>query len=162
MGSGKSSIGRILSSLTGYAFVDTDQLLEQEAGLPIPAIFKQYGEAHFRALETAVLRRLIGRLGLIVATGGGIILSQENRTLLHEIGPVIWLDASTEHLHRRVKRSKRPLLQTENPRHTLEALYRTREPLYHEASDIRIDSENLTHQQTADAVLAAVEKFCPR
>ncbi len=156
MGSGKSSIGRILSSITSYAFVDTDQLIVQEAGLPIPAIFKRYGEEHFRALETAVLRSLAGRVGLIVATGGGVILSPENRRTLREIGPVVWLDASADHLYRRVKRSKRPLLQTDNPRRTLEDLYAAREPLYREASDFRIDSGTLSHQQTAEAVLSAV------
>lgn len=156
MGSGKSSIGRILSSLTGYAFVDTDQLIVQEAGLPISAIFKQHGEEHFRALETSVLRSLTGRVGLIVATGGGVILSPDNRGILRQIGPVVWLDASTEHLHRRVKRSNRPLLQTKDPRRTLEGLYAAREPLYREASDFRIDSGKLSHQQTAEAVLAAV------
>lgn len=159
MGSGKSSIGRVLSSLTNYAFVDTDQLLTQEAGLPIPEIFKQHGESYFRTLETAVLRGLVGRIGLIVATGGGVILSAENRFLLRQIGPVIWLDASPDHLYRRVHRSKRPLLQTENPRQTLEDLYHAREPLYREVANIRIDSENLSHHQTAKAVLAAVDKI---
>lgn len=158
MGSGKSSVGRILSSLTGYALVDTDTLVAQEAGKSIPAIFQQHGEEHFRALETKALESLVGRIGLIVATGGGVILSAENRALLHRIGPVVWLDASTDHLHQRVKHSKRPLLQTEDPRRTLEELYTAREPLYREASDIRIDSGKLTHRQTAEAVLAAVSR----
>ncbi len=158
MGSGKSSVGRILSSLTGYALVDTDNLVVQEAGLPIPAIFKQHGEEYFRVLESKVLEGLVGRLGLIVATGGGVIVSAENRALLRRIGPVVWLDASTDHLHQRVKHSRRPLLQTEDPRRTLEELYRAREPLYREASDIRIDSTRLTHRQTAESVLAAMRE----
>ena len=73
MGSGKSSVGRILSSLTGFALVDTDTLVAQEAGQSINAIFKQHGEEHFRALETKVLQSLAGRIGLIVATGGGVV-----------------------------------------------------------------------------------------
>lgn len=158
MGSGKSSVGRILSSLTGYALVDTDNLVVQEAGMPIPAIFKQHGEEYFRTLESKVLEGLVGRLGLIVATGGGVITSAGNRALLRRIGPVVWLDASTDHLHQRVKHSKRPLLQTEDPRRTLEDLYRAREPLYREASDFRIDSTRLTHRQTAESVLAALRK----
>lgn len=156
MGSGKSSVGRILSSLTGYALVDTDTLVAQEAGQSIPAIFKQHGEGHFRALETRVLESLVGRIGLIVATGGGVVVSPANRALLRQIGPVVWLDASTDHLHQRVKHSKRPLLQTEDPRRTLEELYAAREPLYRESSDVRIDSGKLTHRQTAEAVLAAL------
>jgi shikimate kinase len=156
MGSGKSSVGRILSSLTGFALVDTDNLVAIDAGMPIPEIFRQHGEEHFRSLETEALRRLVGRIGLIVATGGGVILSEENRRLLREIGPVVWLDASTDQLHQRVKHSKRPLLQTDDPRRTLEELYRSRENLYHEAATVRIDSTHLTHRQTAEAILATL------
>ena len=156
MGSGKSSVGRILASLTGYALVDTDTLVAQEAGMSIPAIFKQHGEEHFRGIETRVLRSLVGRLGLIVATGGGVIISGENRGILPQIGPVVWLDATPEQLHQRVKHSKRPLLRTADPRRTLEELYLAREPLYREAATVRIDSGKLSHRQTAEAVLAAL------
>jgi shikimate kinase len=158
MGSGKSSVGRILSSLTGFALVDTDTLVAQEAAQSIPAIFKQHGEEHFRALETKVLQTLVGRIGLIIATGGGIITVEKNRKILPEIGPVVWLDASPEHLYQRVKHSKRPLLQTADPRRTVEDLYRQREPLYKEASTLRIDSSHLTHRQTAEAVLAMLQQ----
>jgi shikimate kinase len=158
MGSGKSSVGRILSSLTGFALVDTDTLVAQEAGQSIPAIFKQHGEEHFRALETKVLQSLVGRIGLIIATGGGIITVEENRKLLPQIGPVVWLDASPDHLYQRVKHSKRPLLQTANPRRTVEELYRQRESLYREAATLRIDSSTLTHRQTAEAVLATLQQ----
>ena len=154
MGSGKSSVGRILSSLTGFALVDTDTLVAREAGQSIPAIFKRHGEAYFRALETKILQSLIGRIGLIVATGGGVIAAEENRRLLPQIGPVVWLDASPEQLYQRVKHSKRPLLQSADPRQTLEELYHQRESLYREAAAIRIDSDALTHRQTAEAVLA--------
>ena len=156
MGSGKSSVGRILSSLTGFALVDTDNLVAIDAGMPIPEIFRQHGEDHFRSLETEALRRLVGRIGLIVATGGGVILSEENRLLLREIGPVVWLDASTDQLHQRVKHSKRPLLQTDDPRRTLEELYCSRENLYREAATVHIDSTHLTHRQTAEAILATL------
>jgi shikimate kinase len=158
MGSGKSSVGRILSSLTGFALVDTDTLVAQEAGQTIPAIFKQHGEQHFRTLETKVLQSLIGRIGLIIATGGGVITVEENRRLLPQVGPVVWLDASPEHLYQRVKNSKRPLLQTADPRRTVEELYRQREPLYRDAATIRIDSSHLTHRQTAEAILATLQQ----
>ena len=154
MGSGKSSVGRILSSLTGFALVDTDALVAREAGQSIPVIFKEQGEEHFRALETKVLQGLVGRIGLIVATGGGIITSGQNRELLPQIGPVVWLDASPEHLYQRVKHSNRPLLQTADPRRTLGELYAERESLYAGTAAIRIDSAALTHRQTAEAVLA--------
>lgn len=150
-------MGRILSSITGFALVDTDDLVVREAGMPIPDIFQQHGEEHFRKLETKVLQGLVGRIGLVVATGGGVILSAENRSIMPTIGPVVWLDADPDELHHRVKHSKRPLLQTEDPRRTLEELYRAREPLYREATMVRIDSSHLTHRQTAEAVLAALK-----
>ena len=158
MGSGKSSVGRIVSSLTGFALVDTDTLVAQKAGKSIPDIFRSEGEEHFRQLEAEVLRGLVGRIGLVVATGGGVIVSEENRQLLPQIGPVVWLDAGTEQLYQRVKHSKRPLLQTEDPRRTVEELYRAREPLYSEVATVRIDSGKLTHRQTADTLLAAVSE----
>lgn len=158
MGSGKSSVGRILSSLTGFALVDTDTLVAQEAGQSIPEIFRRHGEEHFRRLETQALKTLVGRVGLIVATGGGAITVAENRKILPEIGPVVWLDADPEELYRRVKHSKRPLLQTDDPRRTLGELYRAREPLYRQVAAIRIDSASLTHRQTAEAVLARLQQ----
>jgi shikimate kinase len=158
MGSGKSSVGRILSSLTGFALVDTDTLVAQEAGQSIPAIFKQHGEEHFRLLETKVLQSLVGRIGLIIATGGGMITVAENRKILPEIGPVVWLDADTEQLYQRVKHSKRPLLQTADPRRTVEELYRAREPLYRDVATLHIDSGALTHRQTAEAILARLQQ----
>jgi shikimate kinase len=158
MGSGKSSVGRILSSMTGFALVDTDTLVAQTEGLTIPKIFEKQGEEHFRELETAALQTLVGRIGLIVATGGGVVVSAENRRILQQIGPVVWLDASTDHLHQRVKHSKRPLLQTGDPRRRLEELYNARQPLYREAALVRIDSGKLTHRQTAEAVLAALKE----
>jgi shikimate kinase len=156
MGSGKSSVGRLLAARTGFALVDTDNLVVQDAGMPIPDIFRLHGEEHFRRLETAALQRLVGRIGLIVATGGGVIVSPENRAILPRIGPVVWLDATTDHLHQRVRHSKRPLLQTENPRRTLQELYDSREPLYRSVATVRIDSTSLTHRQTAQAIIDAL------
>lgn len=158
MGSGKSSVGRILSSLTGFALLDSDTLVAKEAGESIPEIFRRRGEAHFRALETGVLQSLVGRIGLVVATGGGIVTSAENRAILPQIGPVVWLDASPEQLYQRIKHSKRPLLQTDDPFGTVQELYRAREPLYREIAAVRIDSGALTHLQTAEAVLACLQQ----
>lgn len=158
MGSGKSSVGRLLASLTGFGFVDTDALVAQAAGLSIPEIFREYGEEHFRDRESDALRSLLGRRGLVVATGGGIVLREENRKLLREIGAVVWLDARMDVLFERVKHSKRPLLQTDEPRRTVEALYRSREALYAGASDLRVDSSALSHKQAAREVLARLRK----
>lgn len=162
MGSGKSSVGRILSSLTGFTLLDTDTLVAEEAGTSVAEIFRRHGEGRFRELEAAVLQSLVGRLGLIVATGGGMVTSAANRELLPRIGPVVWLDAGPEQLFQRIKHSKRPLLQTDDPRRTVEELYRAREPLYREVAKFRIDSGNLTHRQTAEAVLARLQELPPQ
>ena len=143
--------------MTGFALLDTDNLIVEEAQMSIPEIFRQHGEDYFRKIETAILGTLVGRIGLVVATGGGIISSEKNRRILPQIGPVVWLDAHPDQLHQRVKHSKRPLLQTDNPRKTLTELYRAREPLYQKSCSIRVDSGHLTHRQTAEAVLAALQ-----
>ncbi len=153
MGSGKSSVGRVLAEITGFAFADTDSHVARAAGLSIPAIFRQHGEEHFRDLESQALAELAGHTGLIVATGGGVVLREQNRLLLPRIGPVVWLDAAPDTLYQRVHRSKRPLLRTADPRRTVEELYAARRPLYEAAAGWRVDSTGLTHRQTARHIL---------
>ncbi|MEO6846096.1 MAG: shikimate kinase, partial [Chthoniobacterales bacterium] len=131
MGSGKSSIGRRLANLTGARFSDTDDLVVEKAELPITEIFAQHGEAHFRELETEVLQELKGTTGLVLATGGGVAMREENQGLLKEIGKIVWLDADPDILFKRVSRnSRRPLLLTENPRQTFDALLAARHSVY--------------------------------
>ena len=150
MGSGKSSVGRHVAALTGHRFVDTDQLIVRKQRMEISAIFAQHGEAYFRDLETECLQELVGVCGIVLATGGGLVLRSENRALLHEIGVVIWLDANPNLIFERVSRNnRRPLLATENPRATFDKLRTERLPIYEEAADFCVDSTGLTHEQTA-------------
>lgn len=154
MGCGKSSVGRRIAGKTGRLFVDTDELVTAKAGRPITRIFAEQGEAHFRDLETAALHELEGQTGLVLATGGGIILREENRGALRRIGSVVWLDADPDVLFERVARNrKRPLLHTENPRASFDALLAERRAIYETAADFRIDSTALSHDDAARLVL---------
>ena len=114
MGCGKSSVGRRLSGLTGHRFVDTDELIVQSEGRSIPEIFAENGEDYFRDAEQRSSRILVGVCGIILSTGGGLVLRPANRETLKKIGIVAWLDASPDALFERATRSgKRPLLQTD-------------------------------------------------
>lgn len=165
MGSGKSSVGRHLAAQIGHRFVDTDDLVVEKAGCSIPTIFQQRGEAEFRDLETEVLRSIEGVCGIVLATGGGIVLRETNRLLLKTIGIVVWLDAEPDLIFERVSRNnRRPLLQTENPRATFDALREARAPIYEAAAHFRMDSSNFSHEQAAKEILQEAMRFratCP-
>ncbi|MEO8206525.1 MAG: shikimate kinase [Chthoniobacterales bacterium] len=160
MGSGKSSIGRRIASLNGFRFTDTDDLVVEKAGMPITEIFSKYGEEHFRDLETEVLQGLESSTGIVLATGGGLALREQNRPLLKRVGRVVWLDAAPDTLFERVSRNnRRPLLQTDNPRETFDTLLAFRNSIYEALCDIRIDSTTLNHERTAHAVLDSLAKI---
>jgi len=163
MGSGKSSVGRRLASLTGHRFLDTDELIVKREGVPISRIFRQHGEDYFRRVEAEEVAALVGIAGVILATGGGVILSETNRRHLHELGAVAWLDADPEVLFERVSRNKkRPLLQTESPRESFDALRGSRLGIYEETADFRIDSSGLGHDEVARQVLEEVMRWSAR
>jgi len=158
MGSGKSSIGRLLARRMGGRFVDTDHLIVKAAGCEITEIFQKHGEAHFRDLESEALASLRGQNGLIIATGGGIVLRPHNVELLRELGYVIWLTASEEVIFDRVSRNrKRPLLHTKDPRKTVADLFSKRKPLYEAAAQSIIDSSTLSHEDVAKMIQQAAE-----
>lgn len=161
MGSGKSSVGRHVASMTGHRFVDTDDLVCQKARMDISSIFATFGEEHFRELETECLKELVGICGIVLATGGGLILREENRALLKKIGVVAWLDADPDVIFERVNRNnRRPLLATENPRKTFDELRSSRLAIYEETASFKVDSTELTHSQAARSVLEGVRRSC--
>ncbi len=154
MGCGKSSVGRRLAGMTGHCFVDTDDLIVQSEGVSISEIFATKGEDYFRDLEQRALEELIGSCGVILSTGGGLILREANRETLKKIGLVAWLDADAGVLFERASRSgKRPLLQTENPRETFDTLLADRKALYESMATFRIDSTHLNHDEVAESLL---------
>lgn len=143
MGAGKTSVGRHLAQHLGWEFLDTDHVLEQRCGADIPWIFDIEGEAGFRRRETEVLEDLCQYENTVIATGGGIVLSERNRSLLKTCGTVVYLSATPEQLYARVAHdTHRPLLQVENPLAVLAKLLKEREPLYLEVADLVMPSES--------------------
>ena len=128
-GSGKSAVGRILAEKTGRSLADTDQLITEKAGKPIPDIFRENGEPAFRDLETEIIRALSKQGGQIISTGGGAVLRPENVTALRQNGRLFWLDRDPEAL---VPTDDRPLADTAEK---MKQLYRVREPVYRAAAD---------------------------
>jgi shikimate kinase len=161
MGCGKSSVGRRLATLTGHRFVDTDELVVQSEHRDIPEIFSVNGEAYYRQIERQSLEGMVGVYGIVLSTGGGIILCDTNRQTLKRIGIVAWLDASPDTLFERAIRSgRRPLLQTENPRETFDRLLQKRRELYGSTADFRIDCTCRDHDETAHLLLdEALRKY---
>lgn len=141
MGAGKTTVGRALAKRLGLRFVDSDHEIEERTGATIPLIFEIEGEESFRRREADVIRDLTEEEGIVLATGGGAILSPENREYLKAHGTVIYLRASVNSImHRTSNDRSRPLLQTADPRKKLEELSVQREPLYTEVADIVIDT----------------------
>jgi shikimate kinase len=156
MGSGKSAIGRVVARRLRFRFVDTDALIVKQAGQPISAIFAESGEEHFRELETEVLQSLRNVRQSVIATGGGVVVKPRNHAILRELGFVVWLTASEDVIFERVSRnSKRPLLQTENPRATISEMLAVRRPLYEAAAAWSLDTTTRSHDNSAEAVIAA-------
>lgn len=143
MGVGKTTIGRQLAKNIGCKFLDSDHEIERRTGADIPWIFDIEGEAGFRERECIVIDELTQRQGLVLATGGGAVLSADNRRHLMSRGMVVYLRASIDHLLKRTAFDRnRPLLQTDNPRRRLEQLFAERDPLYQEIADVIVDTDN--------------------
>lgn len=141
-GSGKSTLGRLLAKRLNKVFFDTDAELERRLGVPIPVIFELEGEPGFRDREESVVADHVVHLNAIIATGGGVILRECNRTLLKDNGTVLYLHATPDTLWERTRRSKhRPLLQAADPYARLKELYTFRDPLYRETADFVVESD---------------------
>ncbi|MGH8480974.1 MAG: shikimate kinase AroK [Nevskiaceae bacterium] len=142
MGAGKTTVGRRLAELRGLQFADSDHEVEQRTGVDIAYIFEKEGEAGFRRREKQVITELTAGQGLVLATGGGAVLDADNRQHLAGRGFVVYLRASIDHQLRRTGRTEsRPLLQSGNPRDTLERLFAVRDPLYREVADLILDAD---------------------
>ena len=146
---GKSTVGKLLAKITGRAFFDTDAEIVRQAGCDIPTLFETRGEAAFRALETRVVEELAyGQVGAVIATGGGVPLSEENRMALRRTGQVFWLDRPLSEL---TPTEDRPLARSAE---ALRALYAAREPIYRATADKRIEGQRAP-EETANLILEA-------
>ncbi len=135
MGTGKSAAGSLLAEKLKRKFIDLDQLIEENSGSSIAAIFEEQGEEHFRELESETLNKLIkaGAANLVIATGGGIVLREENRKLLKTLGKVILLTATLPEIIIRTSGDRsRPLLDSEDRLETIRVMLETRKPFYRE------------------------------
>lgn len=155
MGAGKTSIGRLLAKRLGKAFFDSDQEIERVTGVKIPVIFEIEGETGFRAREERMLAALVQGGNLVLATGGGAVLSARNRKLLGENGIVVYLRAAVTDLWNRTRHDRnRPLLRAGEPLAILERLYAERDPLYREVADIIVD----TGEQSLGSLVHKLER----
>jgi len=142
MGSGKTTIGKQLSKSLERKFLDTDHAIEEKTGVDVSTIFELEGEKGFRSREHNFLMELKSYQNLIIATGGGIILSQTNRNLLRNLGKIFYLKSNPRELSLRLKGDKsRPLLQNVNMEETLCALFEERDPIYNAIADYIIETK---------------------
>lgn len=142
MGTGKSTVGRFLAERLGYEFIDSDNEIEARTGVTIPMIFDIEGEAGFRQREQAVIEELTQRHNTVLATGGGVVLAEENRRALRSRGFVVYLRSSLESLVQRTKNDRnRPLLQGDNPEQVLKDLLEERDPIYMDVADLVIETQ---------------------
>jgi shikimate kinase len=157
MGSGKSTVGKLLAQNLNLSFVDSDEEIEKKQNLKITEIFSLKGEDFFRQLETQTLKELCQQTNLLISTGGGAVQKKENLDTLKKFCTIIYLKASPEIIFERIKNdSSRPLLQNENPLQTLKLLLEKREDNYKKA-DIIIDTNNKTIDEILKEIIKNVE-----
>jgi shikimate kinase len=154
MGAGKSTIGRALAKELKLEFYDTDEVIEERSGANISWIFDVEGEEGFRKREQKVIEELTQKSNIVLATGGGVVTSPENRNALAARGTVIFLKASLHQQFERTKRdTKRPLLQTDDLKSRLESLRDEREPFYEELADVSFETDKLTVKAVANNII---------
>lgn len=161
MGAGKTTVGRVLARRLKRSFLDTDEEIERRCGVRIPVIFDIEGEAGFRARETQMVAELCALDNVVIATGGGAVLAEENRRTIAGCGVVVYLHARPPHLWQRVRHDRnRPLLATADPLKKLESLYAERDPLYREVADLVIDTGKQSVQALAKDLLTRLDGKC--
>lgn len=160
MGAGKTTIGRLLAKQLGRAFVDSDWYIESQTGADIAWIFAKEGEAGFRMRETRAIDELTQQPHIVLATGGGAVMSADNREFLQQRGIVVYLNAPVEvQMSRTAKDKSRPLLQQPNPRQILQDLYRIRDPLYRQVAHIIMPTGHTYPRHMVNQLLYQLDKF---
>lgn len=164
MGTGKSTVGRLLAKRLGFEFLDFDELIEKEAGMPVKEIFSSHGEARFREFEARAIEKLAsGALGnsLVVSTGGGAVVKERNRSLLRSFGVLVCLKASPEEILRRVgNRPERPLLFGPDREEKLHTLLSERQTAYMDC-DLEVDTTGLRPEEVAGIIQECLSRGKP-
>lgn len=157
MGSGKSTVGRVLAEKAGRSFVDLDRFIESKEGITVSEIFTRHGEPYFRELEAQAVKQLSLKSGLVLAAGGGTLLSGENARVCRTSGVIVFLDASLETIRRRLKNDiSRPLLSQPDRDEAMERLYRERLEAYRTAADFTVKADGDASEVTAQSILDAL------
>ena len=158
MGSGKSTVGKIISDELFLNFFDTDEEIENRTGASIDWIFDLEGEEGFRKRESVVLEEMVQKNSVVLSTGGGIILSENNRELLSSRGTVFYLATPISvQLERTAKDKDRPLLKNGDPGQILQELHEKRKNLYKSVSDHIVETENKSSQEVASEIINLVK-----
>ncbi|MDF1588622.1 MAG: shikimate kinase AroK [Gammaproteobacteria bacterium] len=160
MGAGKSTVGKQLAKSLGRDFYDSDKELEKRTGVSISWIFEMEGEQGFRIREQKIIDELTGLKDIVLATGGGVVLAEENRRILRSRGHVVYLSASVEQLLKRTAKDKsRPLLQTDNPRQRIKEIISQRDPLYRDVADIELRTGDQSIQHVVSGLIKQLEQL---
>lgn len=160
MGSGKTAVGRHLSRLFRLSFHDSDADVELRTGVDIAFIFEKEGEAGFRLREKESIERLTQIEGIVLATGGGAVIEDDNRRVLRERGTVVYLETSVDQQLERTRHARhRPLLNDTDPEETLAALMKKRAQLYAEIADLTVSTDGRRVQTVAEEIHAELRRL---
>ena len=160
-GTGKTTVGSLLAERLGFTCLDSDVQIAHDTGVSIRQIFESEGEEGFRNREAQVVADLTRKFRVVLALGGGAILREENRRAISVAGPVIWLTASAEELHRRISQDPasegmRPNLADGGLKEVKDIL-EDRTPLYQTCSDLKIETENKPPREIVDEIIARLD-----
>jgi len=158
MGTGKTSVGKLLAQKTGMKYISTDEVIEDKERRSINDIFKKNGETYFRRIEKEVVKKVSELDRFIIDAGGGVVLDEENVCNLKQNGKIICLEAGVDAILERTKRYRyRPLLNVDNPGAKVEELLKARAPFYAKA-DVSIDTTALTVEQVAEKIKKVIDE----
>ena len=160
MGSGKTSVARLLAKNLDKKFLDTDEEIMKKTGVDIAYIFDMEGEEGFRERESLALKECLTDNNMVLSTGGGIVLSKDNRNLLKDRGTVVYLQTSiSSQVERTASGNNRPLLKNKDPEEILEKLMLTRGPLYEEIADITIMTDNKSLREMSKEIQRTINEY---
>lgn len=161
MGAGKTTVGKLLADKLQWKMIDTDQRIVEKAGMPISEIFSKWGEARFRRMETEVLEELLLEpYPAVISVGGGLPVQPQNAVFLKSLGTTVYLRAQAETLVCRLTGDKtRPLLQNGGLKEKIDTLLKERAAIYEERSDVILDTDKMSPEQSAEAILELSRQY---